>query len=420
MGGDSEFRTLLVPMAVVYAVQLAVHHLAGALPRRPGRHRRPHPARRRSRRGPVAPIVERHRLTLLIVQIASVQVLGVGVRILAALIAVPERGRARPHGGDERSRQRDGLHGQQAMVAALDRRSVDGELLRADDRGLRRSADRPAGRHGRTPLGRGRRLAERMLPFVVAGALALPVALASSWTDPRRARDSGRPSSRRLPAHRLVRLPQMWRSSSTSAIVLVTVDLPYTMLPLWAAHRDVDAGVLGALLTLRAAVSVLSRTALSRVVDRVGVRSVLSTALTSGVVALPMLAVAPTRTAWVAMTLLGVALGAPQPLTMAWIVGLVPAAAQGAALGLRQWTNRAGQVVLPSRRVRCSRPPASPCSTPGCSLTPCTWSAPRTSPAAPAGRVRVAMVLRRRRRTRPQLPRGASATLARESHTRTC
>ena len=47
------------------------------------------------------------------------------------------------------------------------------------------------------------------------------------------------------------------------------------------------------------------------------------------------------------MVALGVALGVPQPLTMAWTVGLVPSHHQGAALGVRLGASRAAQVGVP-------------------------------------------------------------------------
>lgn len=155
------------------------------------------------------------------------------------------------------------------------------------------------------------------------------------------------PVARSLHSHRLLFLPGVRRSVATSAAVLVTVDLLYTMLPLWAAEREVSATVVGVLLTLRAAVSVVSRLALTRIVSLLGVRTVLLVALTFGVAALVLLAVAPTWTSWAALAMLGISLGVPQPLTMAWVVGLVPRTAQGAVLGLRLLTNRSAQVLLP-------------------------------------------------------------------------
>ena len=291
-------------------------------------------------------------LTILATQTLVTQVLWVGVRILAGLIAValaPNQvvlvlAAATAGAGSVTT-----FIGQQTMVAArsaVGRRTGNFSTLTTAASVGQLIA--PLVVTGGLASAVGANWGIGTISLAVAGGVALAVALTSVWITPRPERTpDGRTASPKLPAHRLVRLSQMGRSLSTSATVLVTVDLLYMMLPLWAAERDVTAGMLGTLLTLRAAVSVLSRLALSRVVDHAGVRSVLSVALTLGVVALVMLAVAPTWTAWIALTLLGVALGAPQPLTMAWTVGLAPTSAQGAALGLRQWTNRAGQVVLP-------------------------------------------------------------------------
>jgi MFS family permease len=186
-----------------------------------------------------------------------------------------------------------------------------------------------------------------LVACVVAGGIGLVFAVWSALSRPLRRDGAGAGRRRPLPAHSLIRLPGVRRSLATSAAVLVTVDLIYTMLPLWAAERDVPPSVLGALLALRAAVSVLSRLALERIVNRIGVRVVLGTALLFGVTALVLLAFAPTWTAWIALTLLGVALGAPQPITLAWTISLVPPTEHGAVLGVRHWTNRTGQVVLP-------------------------------------------------------------------------
>ena len=44
---------------------------------------------------------------------------------------------------------------------------------------------------------------------------------------------------------------------------------------------------------------------------------------------------------------LGLCLGLPQPLTMAWVAAIVSPTLQGVALGLRLTVNRAAQVSLP-------------------------------------------------------------------------
>ena len=44
---------------------------------------------------------------------------------------------------------------------------------------------------------------------------------------------------------------------------------------------------------------------------------------------------------------LGLGLGIPQPLTMAWVISLTDPSRQGAALGLRMTVNRLAQIALP-------------------------------------------------------------------------
>ena len=51
----------------------------------------------------------------------------------------------------------------------------------------------------------------------------------------------------------------MWRSLTVSGAVLVTVDLMYAFVPVWATEQGISATVVGLLLALRAAVSVVSR-----------------------------------------------------------------------------------------------------------------------------------------------------------------
>ena len=44
---------------------------------------------------------------------------------------------------------------------------------------------------------------------------------------------------------------------------------------------------------------------------------------------------------------LGLGLGIPQPLTMAWVTSLTPPASHGATLGMRLTSNRLAQITLP-------------------------------------------------------------------------
>lgn len=179
----------------------------------------------------------------------------------------------------------------------------------------------------------------------VAAALAIPTAVMLRKVD----RES--PSIQHAEAARsplgVLRTPGLWRAIAVSSAMLVTMDLLYTFIPLWAAERDIDATVVGWLLALRALVSVASRLGLGRLVARFGRKAPLVLSMACGVVALGVLPVSDALGAIAVMVALGVCLGVPQPLTLAWVVEIVAVRDHGAALGLRMAGNRLAQTVIP-------------------------------------------------------------------------
>ncbi|PZU37569.1 MAG: hypothetical protein DI573_11345 [Microbacterium sp.] len=177
-------------------------------------------------------------------------------------------------------------------------------------------------------------------------ALALPLVLLLRSSDVGR-KSVRRNGSRRTPLADVMRAPELWRALTASGAVLVTVDLLYTFVPLWAVSRDITPLTVGLLLALRAAVSVLSRLGLGRLVDRFGRRTLLLSAMGIGAIGLIALPFADQWTAIPVMIAMGIGLGLPQPLTMAWTIAITPAGAHGAALGLRLTANRAAQVAIP-------------------------------------------------------------------------
>ena len=175
--------------------------------------------------------------------------------------------------------------------------------------------------------------------------LAFPMVLILRGGDiHRRARARGLP---RTPLSEVIKAPELWRALTASGAVLVTVDLLYTFVPLWAISRDIPPVTVGFLLALRAAVSVLSRFRLGPLVARFGRRTLLVSSMGIGVLSLAVLPFANQWTAIPVMIGLGISLGIPQPLTMAWTTAITPRAAHGAALGLRLTANRIAQVAIP-------------------------------------------------------------------------
>ena len=141
--------------------------------------------------------------------------------------------------------------------------------------------------------------------------------------------------------------PGFWRSLVASAAVLVTMDLGYAFLPAWASEREVDVAIVGWLLGIRAGVSALSRIGLSRLVDRFGRKPLLIVAMVLGVAALVALPLVDQWGAFVVMITLGITLGLPQPLTLAWIVDVTERSQHGIAVGLRMTSNRIAQLAVP-------------------------------------------------------------------------
>jgi len=160
---------------------------------------------------------------------------------------------------------------------------------------------------------------------------------------PERASGSAGPGAR----SELLRAPGMWRALLVSGVVVVSLDMLFAFAPLWATERGVDANVLGLLLALRAAVAIVSRFGMSRLVERLGRERLLICCLVVAALAMVAMPLSGLAGAIVAMVALGVGLGIPQPVTMAWVVSLVAPQRAGQALGLRMVGNRLAQLVVP-------------------------------------------------------------------------
>ena len=145
----------------------------------------------------------------------------------------------------------------------------------------------------------------------------------------------------------VLRTPGLWRALVLGGSVLATSDLLYAFIPAWAAENGVDIQTVGWLLAIRAAASAACRFGLARLVAAFGRSRLLGAAALLGAVALAALPFAGLPGAYVVMLALGIALGLPQPLVMAWIVSITDPGRVGAALGLRLTANRFAQVTIP-------------------------------------------------------------------------
>ena len=177
--------------------------------------------------------------------------------------------------------------------------------------------------------------------------LATPAFFFLRRTDAALRAERRKAAASRADARGLYRTPGLWRSLAVSGAVLVTVDLMYAFVPVWATEQEVSATAVGMLLALRAAVSLASRVGLTRLISRFGRKALLIISMVTAVASLIAFPLVGPYGAIAVMIGLGIGLGIPQPLTMAWVVALTPASRHGAALGLRMTLNRLAQISLP-------------------------------------------------------------------------
>jgi MFS family permease len=147
----------------------------------------------------------------------------------------------------------------------------------------------------------------------------------------------------------LLRRPGLVRALTVSCIVLAAVDITLVYLPALGAERGIPSGIVGVLLTLRAAASMISRLFLGRLSRRFGRRRLLvgsvglsAVGLAATVVPMPVAVLA------IVVVAVGFGLGAGQPLTMSWVAESTPPGLRGRAMSLRLTGNRVGQVLVPS------------------------------------------------------------------------
>jgi MFS family permease len=143
----------------------------------------------------------------------------------------------------------------------------------------------------------------------------------------------------------LLRIPGVMISILAGLMVLTAVELLIVYLPAFGAERGIDAGTIGALLSLRAVASLLSRVWLGQLVALAGRRLLALSigAAAAGLVLLPV----PMPVAGMGALVVVIGLGLCLPLTMAWLADVTPDRARATALSVRLSGNRLGQAVLP-------------------------------------------------------------------------
>lgn len=188
---------------------------------------------------------------------------------------------------------------------------------------------------------------EAAVGLTVAAGFALAAVPLGAYRRGTARRPAERPAPSGATLSRLVRTDGMWQAMVASGSVLAALDLLMAFLPAWAEERGVSVAAVGWLLALRAAVSVVTRAGVVRLIDVFTRRGTLVGSLVLGVLGLAVLPFVGVVGAAVVMCLLGVGLGLAQPLTLSWVTTRSAPAVRGAAIGLRLTANRLAQTVLP-------------------------------------------------------------------------
>ena len=177
--------------------------------------------------------------------------------------------------------------------------------------------------------------------------LALPVIVVLWQRDPGPVvvanDDPDRPSS----VWSILRMPGMAPAMLASLTVLSVIDVMVVYLPALGEERGLSVAVVGALLSVRGAASMVSRLAIAGLIRRFGRPRLMVGGLVVAAAAVVSLAVVPLPLMFVAMAVAGATLGIMQPMTMSWVAARASADVRGMALSLRITGNRAGQVVIP-------------------------------------------------------------------------
>jgi MFS family permease len=152
-----------------------------------------------------------------------------------------------------------------------------------------------------------------------------------------------------VPIGQLLKLHGFTAVMVSSVVTVTALDLLVIYLPALGAERQIDANNIGLLLTVRSVASLVSRVFYARAIFAIGrspltLTSMLASAAGFLVLAIPL----SLPEMYVALIVLGFAMGIASTLTISGVVHLAPAEATGTALTLRMTGNRVGQIVFPA------------------------------------------------------------------------
>jgi predicted MFS family arabinose efflux permease len=151
-----------------------------------------------------------------------------------------------------------------------------------------------------------------------------------------------------VPVRTLLRQSGLMAVLIASVITITSQDLLTIYLPLLGAANNIDARIIGTLLTVRSVFALISRMGYTRMIRLVPrgpltLASMLGSGIGFACLALPI----PLSAMYAAMAVMGFSLGIATTLSLTNVVDLASPAAMGTVMSFRITGNRIGQVAVP-------------------------------------------------------------------------
>lgn len=146
----------------------------------------------------------------------------------------------------------------------------------------------------------------------------------------------------------ILRVPGLAAVIMASVVTVSAIDLLIAYLPLLAIERQITAGQVGVLLTIRAVATIAARVFHARTLALLGRASATLFSMVAGAVGFWTIAApVPVELMYVGMVMLGMGMGLAVTLCLSNVVDVAPIHAHGTAMTLRLTGNRIGQFIVP-------------------------------------------------------------------------
>ena len=150
-------------------------------------------------------------------------------------------------------------------------------------------------------------------------------------------------------AVRVIRRSGMPQAMLVGITVISTIDILVAYLPAYGHDHGLSVETVGALLSVRAGASLVSRVFMARLIDALGRERLLAGSMLMAGVGMGLVALTTSTVALFGlMTVMGLGLGFGQPMTVAWVASRSPRRERGLALGVRLTGMRISLLVVPT------------------------------------------------------------------------